>query len=969
MYYFLLCALVSLFWSLSLGFSLVSVTPKALPINTLGYITLEGNGLGETTDVIFEPINGGPPLSFTPDDISNSSIRLQVLSGFVTNKVFGTFKISDDDQASWFSNRLLFHFYKQPSFGCCTPTEVSFSGTVKVTIQGTDFFFGQDISVELSSPWTEKTIVVEYVDSQTLTFRAPATSYSKEYEGDYSVEIRLAIDGMHYISMSSGPGLRYFLEDPIKVAFVYLGEISALGWTFSQNIGRKEVEMAYSGSIQTEYIENVDEAYDNVSVAYIILRDIILNYCRRNFSLIFTGSFGFQGASLAASKHPACQKLPTHLVSATGEITDENLSTMFGRVFQAKYLAGMTAGYMLGTTKRKDSMCVGYLGGYPIAEVHRGYNAFLLGCQRANPNCKVKVTFLMTWDDPPLERAAAEYMWEVEKCDIIAQETDSAEPSFVYFDKGGYSIGYNSDQSSLVGNTVLTSPYVKWSVLYDYFINKIINNEPLKSTAYWPGMNESAASIWPFSNFVDVITRSRVTEAWQELQSDDRKVFCRTPDKPLTKVGGAPFEDQDFGPDDCLTRVALETMTYSLSGVEISKENDVVKWGRVIHGDGGVPIFLAPIIPEINYERPLWFAVVFMLFSSLGIIAVFGTCGFMWKHRENEWFKTHIVFLMWFILLGILLLFINPFILWPARTDNLCIASSLLEHFALALIAPPIFIKTYDIHLKYDGTNRKSRWTDDTMFLSYVMGGIFVVFWVYTSIRLSLHPPSVTRSYVQSIDMYVSGCTALDAWDLVLFAPEALSLLCAMNMVFLHRKIPKKFNEAKYIGFALYTVFVLGMILIPVAMLTGKNYPELLDILANFGILVVAWSVYLSLFAVKMAKIIRGKIMEDKKQKKKNSMSMSISSTTGIKNRHYLGASDAGSTMALNSSAKLNTNNDKNTDSTSPYETVSDGTDGGTTDDSGFDVDSSNKGEDAKKISIPEADGKHLSIPEAENET
>eukprot|EP00463_Aulacantha_scolymantha_P006038 TRINITY_DN7559_c0_g1_i1.p1 TRINITY_DN7559_c0_g1~~TRINITY_DN7559_c0_g1_i1.p1 ORF type:complete len:118 (-),score=13.65 TRINITY_DN7559_c0_g1_i1:150-503(-) len=115
--------------------------------------------------------------------------------------------------------------------------------------------------------------------------------------------------------------------------------------------------MQYQGTIQTTYVEDVEESLvvnaTDTSYAYNYSLQKILEFCDQNYSLVFTGSFGYMEQSLEASKNSRCrkEKNPTHIVSATGTKTDDYLSWMFAKVFQAKYLAGMTAGYCWRGTK------------------------------------------------------------------------------------------------------------------------------------------------------------------------------------------------------------------------------------------------------------------------------------------------------------------------------------------------------------------------------------------------------------------------------------------------------------------------------------------------------------------------------------------------------------------------------------------------------------------------------------------
>jgi hypothetical protein len=49
----------------------------------------------------------------------------------------------------------------------------------------------------------------------------------------------------------------------------------------------------------------------------------------------------------------------------------------------------------------------GYIASFPIPEVVRGINSFMLGAQSVNPDFKMKVVWVNTWFDPGKEADAA----------------------------------------------------------------------------------------------------------------------------------------------------------------------------------------------------------------------------------------------------------------------------------------------------------------------------------------------------------------------------------------------------------------------------------------------------------------------------------------------------------------------------------------------------------------------------------
>ena len=44
---------------------------------------------------------------------------------------------------------------------------------------------------------------------------------------------------------------------------------------------------------------------------------------------------------------------------------------------------------------------IGMVGGFPIGEVNRLFNAFMAGAKAVNPGVEFKVSFIGSWYDPP----------------------------------------------------------------------------------------------------------------------------------------------------------------------------------------------------------------------------------------------------------------------------------------------------------------------------------------------------------------------------------------------------------------------------------------------------------------------------------------------------------------------------------------------------------------------------------------
>ena len=230
-----------------------------------------------------------------------------------------------------------------------------------------------------------------------------------------------------------------------KVAFVYVGPVGDLGWSYAHDQGR--LKMAEQLGVETAIAELVPEGPD----AERVIRD----FAEKGYSPIFATSFGYMDSVLnVAADYP-----DTVFEHATGYKTADNVGIYDGRGYQGWYLAGIVAGKMTKTNK------LGYVAPFPIPEVVRNMNAFALGARSVNPDVTVTPIWINTWVDPQKEREAAQALFD-SGVDVIARESDSVEPDKLAQEKGIYAIGYNAVSNDVAPDAVLTAPIWNWDVFY-----------------------------------------------------------------------------------------------------------------------------------------------------------------------------------------------------------------------------------------------------------------------------------------------------------------------------------------------------------------------------------------------------------------------------------------------------------------------------------------------------------------------
>jgi basic membrane protein A len=261
-------------------------------------------------------------------------------------------------------------------------------------------------------------------------------------------------------------------SDNIKVGFVYVGSIHDEGYTQAHDKGRQAVAAL---GIPCVYVENVQENADCEKA----IRDLIDQGC----NVIYSTSFGFMEWTIkVAADFPN-----VYFAHCSGYKRADNVSTYFGKAYQARYLSGIAAGHKTKANK------IGYVAAFPIPEVIRGINAFTLGVQSVNPTATVEVIWTHTWYNPAEEKLGALELLN-RGCDVIAQHQDTTAPQIAAQERGAFAVGYNVSTPTAAPQAYLTAPLFHWEVFYLDDINRVINGT-WQSRAYWEGFSNGTVTL------------------------------------------------------------------------------------------------------------------------------------------------------------------------------------------------------------------------------------------------------------------------------------------------------------------------------------------------------------------------------------------------------------------------------------------------------------------------------------------
>ena len=329
-----------------------------------------------------------------------------------------------------------------------------------------------------------------------------------------------------------------------KVGAIYINKKSdTAGYTYAHHTGITKAmkELGMDPETQLVIVDQVPEDDTQVGAA---VDTLVGEGC----SIIFGISFGYLN-----EMEVKAQEYPDVIFShATGfKSNDTNYNNYFGRIYQARYLAGLAAGLKSLETGNNN---IGYVSAYDTeyAETCSGINGFTLGVQAVNPNATVYVKELGTWTDEVNEYAFAEELIKSYGCGVIAQHCDSAQPQLAAEKAGQFGCGYNSDMTADAPAAHLTAPVWNWDVYYKLAIQTAMECESadqfvekMGGPAYYGGLNEGMVDVSPLSENCAAGTQDAIDQVKALIASGEWDVFSGVKLNITVTDGKATIEKVD----------------------------------------------------------------------------------------------------------------------------------------------------------------------------------------------------------------------------------------------------------------------------------------------------------------------------------------------------------------------------------------------------------------------------------------
>lgn len=266
-----------------------------------------------------------------------------------------------------------------------------------------------------------------------------------------------------------------------KVGFIMSGQCSESGWNGMHYQGVKNA----CGTLDAELIvrESVGE-YTGQCV------EAVRELAKEKAEIIILSSYGYSGEV----KELVRQYPEITFYCNSSEYHEENMTSYFVRMYQARYLAGILAGMQTESGK------IGYVAAMANNEVNRGISAFTMGVRRMNPDAEVVVIWTGAWDAEEKETAAAKMLIE-EQVDVITYHQNQPYTVYAADEAGIKSIGYHQKIEGMSEN-YLTSIVCDWEQVYEELITAALRGKGNAAENYWIGLEKDAVGLSEYSGIV-----------------------------------------------------------------------------------------------------------------------------------------------------------------------------------------------------------------------------------------------------------------------------------------------------------------------------------------------------------------------------------------------------------------------------------------------------------------------------------
>jgi basic membrane protein A and related proteins len=261
-----------------------------------------------------------------------------------------------------------------------------------------------------------------------------------------------------------------------KVAIVLPGNINDNGWNASAYQGLKQAEQEFG--VETGYQEAVSQSDQE---------EVFRNFASNGYDLVIGHGYQFADtAKKVADQFPDVK----FVVLNAGIGNDKNLGSYSFTNWQPGYLTGTLAGLVTKTN------VLGAIGGEEIPVIKDALEAFAAGAKAVNPEVKVNITYVGTWDDVAKGKETALAMYN-NKADIVVTDANAVGLGAIDAAKqvNKYAIGFVADQFDIAPEVVIASGIQSNTEMVRYVVKEFIDGKFSPTANNVLGVKEKAEGI------------------------------------------------------------------------------------------------------------------------------------------------------------------------------------------------------------------------------------------------------------------------------------------------------------------------------------------------------------------------------------------------------------------------------------------------------------------------------------------
>jgi basic membrane protein A and related proteins len=249
---------------------------------------------------------------------------------------------------------------------------------------------------------------------------------------------------------------------PITIGFIYVGPKDDYGYNQAHAEGAKGMADKFTGKVKLVEQASVPETTE-VQEA---MRSMIDS---DGAVALFPTSFGYFDPHILkmAKEYPDVQFFHAGGLYKEGS-TPKNISSYFGYIDEAQYVAGVVAALTSKSGK------LGFVAAKPIPQVLRNVNSYTLGARSVKPSVTTQVVFTGNWAEPIKEAEATNSMAD-QGIDVVTCHVDSPKVVMETAEKRGiFCTGYHANQAALAPKGYLTGAEWDWTNIYSMIASDLL---------------------------------------------------------------------------------------------------------------------------------------------------------------------------------------------------------------------------------------------------------------------------------------------------------------------------------------------------------------------------------------------------------------------------------------------------------------------------------------------------------------